>query len=168
VQPFSNNWWPSKIFVKNSEKKKKFEKPAQPAQPAQNLDSEDTLTISGTTCDKCLNFRCASCVHPNPQAVPPTAVHPATCKSFKLKTVNADQPKIEEQEPPVQSKKEQESIQDMPRNIPVKPDEYEAAADLGLIPCPYCKSQGRKMFFATDFDLRAHISTFHEPQSYTR
>jgi hypothetical protein len=49
-----------------------------------------------------------------------------------------------------------------------KSDEYEAAAGLGLIPCPYCKSQGRKMFFATDFDLRAHISTFHEPQSYTR
>jgi putative DNA primase/helicase len=56
----------------------------------------------------------------------------------------------------------------MPRNIPVKSDEYEAAAGLGLIPCPYCKAQGRKMFFASDIDLRAHISTFHEPQSYTR
>jgi DNA-binding MarR family transcriptional regulator len=67
-----------------------------------------------------------------------------------------------------QNEPEQETIQDMPRNIPVKPDEYEAAAGLGLIPCPYCRSQGRKMFFATDFDLRAHISTFHEPQSYTR
>jgi hypothetical protein len=50
----------------------------------------------------------------------------------------------------------------------VKPDEYGAAAGLGLIPCPYCRAAGKEMFFVSDVDLRAHISTFHEPQSYTR
>ena len=54
-------------------------------------------------------------------------------------------------------------------NPPIpRSEEEKAAAGLGLIPCPYCKAQGKKMFFATDIDLRAHISTFHEPQSYTR
>lgn len=54
-------------------------------------------------------------------------------------------------------------------NPPIpRSEEEKAAAGLGLIPCPYCRSQGRKMFFASDIDLRAHISTFHEPQSYTR
>jgi hypothetical protein len=37
-----------------------------------------------------------------------------------------------------------------------------------LIQCPYCRAAGKQMFFVCDIDLRAHISTFHEPQSYTR
>jgi hypothetical protein len=31
-----------------------------------------------------------------------------------------------------------------------------------LIPCPYCKAQGKEMFFANDFDLSIHVSSCHE------
>jgi hypothetical protein len=52
---------------------------------------------------------------------------------------------------------------------PVKPDTHnEAATRIGLIPCPYCQSQGKDMFFATDHDLRGHISSHHtssEPEA---
>lgn len=32
--------------------------------------------------------------------------------------------------------------------------------------CPYCKSQGRKMFFNSDADLQAHVTAFHEARGY--
>jgi len=31
-----------------------------------------------------------------------------------------------------------------------------------FIQCPHCKAQGKKMFFATDIDLVAHMKTYHE------
>jgi len=37
------------------------------------------------TCDGCSNFRRASCAHPNPQMIFPTAVYPVTCKGFLKK-----------------------------------------------------------------------------------
>jgi len=37
------------------------------------------------TCDGCSNFQQASCVHPNPQMIFPTAVYPVTCKGFLKK-----------------------------------------------------------------------------------
>jgi len=34
-----------------------------------------------------------------------------------------------------------------------------------LIPCPYCKAQGKQMFFANDRDLSVHVSSGHESSS---
>ena len=31
-----------------------------------------------------------------------------------------------------------------------------------LIPCPFCKAQGKQMFFVNDFDLSIHVSSHHE------
>lgn len=42
-----------------------------------------------------------------------------------------------------------------------KPDKYEEARKAGLIPCPFCKTHGRAMFFASDQDLRAHVESWH-------
>ncbi|MCJ7423608.1 hypothetical protein MUP01_04980 [Candidatus Bathyarchaeota archaeon] len=36
----------------------------------------------------------------------------------------------------------------------------ETESNLG-IPCPYCKAKGKPMFFATDHDLKCHVSAFH-------
>jgi len=41
----------------------------------------------------------------------------------------------------------------------------DSKSNLG-IPCPYCKAQGREMFFNSDADLQAHVSTFHETREY--
>jgi hypothetical protein len=38
-----------------------------------------------------------------------------------------------------------------------KPDDSNA----GLIPCPFCASQVRQMFFASDRDLKTHCEVFH-------
>jgi sarcosine oxidase delta subunit len=34
-----------------------------------------------------------------------------------------------------------------------------------LIPCPFCKAQGKKMFFAADQDLKVHVSVVHNQPS---
>jgi hypothetical protein len=49
------------------------------------------------------------------------------------------------------------------QQISAKTDEYKAAASLHLLFCPYCRAAGKRMFFATDVDLGAHVKTFHEP-----
>jgi hypothetical protein len=39
-----------------------------------------------------------------------------------------------------------------------------------LIPCPFCKAQGRHNYFASDADLAGHIATHHSgsDQNYVR
>jgi hypothetical protein len=46
-----------------------------------------------------------------------------------------------------------------------KPDEYGATADLRLIPCPHCRAEGKKLFFASPVDLQAHVNAFHNGSS---
>jgi hypothetical protein len=36
---------------------------------------------------------------------------------------------------------------------------------LGLIPCPFCRAQGRKLFFANDVSLKEHVSECHDQPS---
>jgi hypothetical protein len=39
-------------------------------------------------------------------------------------------------------------------------------SNLGM-PCPFCKAQGKKMFFASDLDLSTHVSSCHDQPSKT-
>jgi hypothetical protein len=39
---------------------------------------------------------------------------------------------------------------------------YEAAGQVGLILCPYCRNLDKEMFFVNDVDLRAHMSAWHK------
>jgi P4 family phage/plasmid primase-like protien len=37
-----------------------------------------------------------------------------------------------------------------------------------LIPCPFCKAQGKPMSFVSDNDLRTHVTACHEPEDHVR
>jgi hypothetical protein len=50
-----------------------------------------------------------------------------------------------------------------PSKEPIIP-ENSVTRDL-LIPCPYCKAQGKQMFFANDLDLSIHVCSCHESSS---
>lgn len=39
--------------------------------------------------------------------------------------------------------------------------EKEAAARIGLIPCPFYMARGKQMFFARESDLKTHCEVFH-------
>ena len=41
-------------------------------------------------------------------------------------------------------------------------DNSQTANNNMLIPCPYCRASGKKMFFASDIDLQAHVNAFHD------
>jgi hypothetical protein len=53
---------------------------------------ETKVATQQTTCNECLNFQRASCVHPNPQMIFPTAVYPTTCEAFLKKEQQNNDP----------------------------------------------------------------------------